>query len=69
LKISGTITMMKDIVADGNTYYYLMLDGSELLFEIEVKNQLGILKKQVGDTISLEYVAEPNGVNAVIELK
>ncbi len=69
LKISGTINMMKDIVADGNTYYYLMLDGSELLFEIEVKNQLGILKKQVGDTISLEYVAEPNGVNTVINLK
>lgn len=69
LKISGTITMMKDIVADGNTYYYLMLDGSEQLFEIEVKNQLGILKKQAGDTIYLEYVAEPNGVNAVIDLK
>jgi len=69
LQISGTITMMKDIVADGNTYYYLMLDGSEQLFEVEVKSQLGILKKQAGDTISLEYVVEPNGVNDVIKLK
>lgn len=69
LKISGAITMMKDVVADGNTYYYLMLDSSADLFEIQVKDQLGILKKQVGDTISLEYVQEANGVNAVIELK
>ncbi len=69
LKIGGVITMMKDVVADGNTYYYLMLDSSEDLFEIQVKEQLGILKKQVGDTISLEYVQEANGVNAVIELK
>ena len=69
MKISGAITMMKDVVAEGNTYYYLMLDSSEDLFEIQVKDQLGILKKQVGDTISLEYVQEANGVNTVIELK
>ncbi len=69
LKLSGTITMMKDIVADGNSYYYLMLDGSDELFEVEVKNYLGIMKKQVGDTISLEYVAETSGVNAVIGLE
>ncbi|WP_304508453.1 CvpA family protein [Anaerotignum sp.] len=68
-KVSGTITVMKDIVEDGNTYYYLMLDSSDELFEIEVKNYLSILKKQVGDTISLEYVAETGGVNVVIGLE
>lgn len=69
LMLSGTITMMKDIVADGNTYYYLMLAGSDELFEVDVKNNLSILRKQVGDTVSLEYVTESTGVNAVIGLK
>lgn len=69
LKASGTITMLKDIVVDGDTYFYLMLDGSDELFEVEVKNHLGILKKQIGETVSLEYVTEADGVNAVIGLQ
>lgn len=69
LKAEGTISMMRDVVVDGNTYYYVMMDGNDTLFEVEVKNYLSILKKQVGDTISLEYVEEANGVNAVIGLK
>ena len=69
LKLDGSISMMKDVVSEGNTYYYFMIDGNDGLFEVDVKKNLGILKKQVGDTISLEYVEEANGVNTVIGLK
>ncbi|MFV0315114.1 MAG: CvpA family protein [Anaerotignum sp.] len=64
----GAITILKDVVIEGNTFYYVMVDGSDELFEVDVKEHLNILKKQLGDTISLEYVTEANGVNTVVKL-
>lgn len=56
--ITGSITAIKDIVSDGNTLYYIMLDGKEDLFEVEVKSHLNILQKQIGDPITLEYIED-----------
>ena len=56
--ITGSITAIKDIVSDGNTLYYIMLDGKEDLFEVEVKSHLSILQKQIGDPITLEYIED-----------
>ena len=55
---AGSIAFIKDIVSDGNTFYYVMLEGKEDLFEIEAKNHLNILQKQIGDEITLEYISD-----------
>ena len=55
---AGSIAFIKDIVSDGNTFYYVMLEGKEDLFEIEAKNHLNILQKQIGDEITLEYIPD-----------
>lgn len=68
-KVEGNISMMKDIVSDGNTFYYIMVEGNDALFQVEAKNHLEILKKQVGSPISLEYVEELSGVNTVVTLQ
>lgn len=67
--ITGAITMMKDIVSDGNTYWYLMLEGSEDLFEGKAKDHLEIMKKQVGSSATVEYVPQSDGVNTIVSVK
>lgn len=69
-KIKGSITILKDIVIDGNTIYYIMVEGSNDLFEISVKDNLSILKKKIGDIVEIEYIQSiTEGVNTVITLK
>ena len=67
--ITGTITMMKDIVSEGNTYWYLMLEGSDTLFEGKAKEHLEIMKKQVGSMATVEYVPQNEGVNTILSVK
>lgn len=68
--LQGTITAIREIVLDGNTVYYVMIEGSENLFEIPVKENLKILKKAVGDSIEFEFVpGNTEDVYTVIELK
>ena len=67
--ITGAITMMKDIVSEGNTFWYLMLEGSDDLFEGKAKEHLEIMKKQVGSTATVEYVPQNEGVNTILSVK
>lgn len=52
----GTISLMKDIVVDGNTYIYIMLDGDDDLYSVKAGDHVDILRKNIGDSIMLEYV-------------
>ncbi len=67
--ITGTITMLKDIVSEGNTYWYLMLEGSDDLFEGKAKDHLELMKKQTGSTATVEYVPQREGVNTILSVK
>lgn len=67
--ITGAITMLRDIVSDGNTYFYLMLEGSDALFEAKAAEHLELLQKQVGSEATVEFVAEANGVNTILSVK
>jgi len=67
--ITGAITMMKDIVSEGNTYWYLMLEGSDDLFEGKAKEHLEIMKKQVGSSATVEYVPQSEGINTILSVK
>lgn len=67
--ITGAITMMKDIVSEGNTYWYLMIEGSDALFEGKAKEHLELMKKQVGSSVTVEYVSGKNGVQEIVSVK
>ena len=69
MQASGAITVLKDIVSEGNTYYYVRVDGMDAWFEVEAIHNLGILQKQVGDTISIEYMPSTDGTYSVISLQ
>lgn len=68
-EISGRITLLRDIVSDGNTYLYLMLEGSDALFEAKASEHLALLKKQTGDSVRLEYVAQTAEKNTILAVK
>lgn len=68
--VSGKIALLKDIVVEGNSFYYIMLEGEDNIYEVEAKDNLEILKKKEGDTVTL--VAIPTmqeGIFEVITLK
>ncbi len=68
--VAGKIVLIKDIVVDGNTFYYIALEGNANLFEVEVKNQLTVLKKKEGDMVTIEYVPSMvDGIHTVISMK
>lgn len=53
---SGNITSIKDIVIAGNTYYYIMLEDSDALYSVKAADHVDILRKNVGDMVTLEYL-------------
>lgn len=54
--VTGTITLLRDVVTEGNSYCYLMLQDRTELFEVEVKKNLDILRKKEGDSITISFI-------------
>lgn len=53
--ISGKITRIAQGVVNGNSHYFIMVEGSEEIFDISVVEFIEIIKYEVGQEISLEY--------------
>lgn len=66
---SGKIESISPIVLEGNTHYYLCLEGQEDIFDIDMSNTslLQIIRYRPGDKITLEY-REGYGLNEVIDI-
>ncbi|MDD2972843.1 MAG: CvpA family protein [Lachnospiraceae bacterium] len=67
--ITGKITAIAPIVLEGNTHYYVCVDGSEDIFDMDMANQelIGIVKYHEGDMITLGYNDEL-GLNPVVKI-
>lgn len=53
--ITGNIKKIADIVIDGNSHYYIILNDSEEIFDINVAEHLQILSYELGDSITFTY--------------
>ena len=53
--ITGKITKIAQGVVNGNSHYFIMVEGSEAIFDISVVEFIDIIKYEVGQEISLEY--------------
>ena len=53
--ITGRITKIAQGVVDGDSHYFMMLEGSDDIFDISVVEFIDIIKYEVGQEISLEY--------------
>lgn len=66
-EIRGKITKIAQGVIGGNSHYFIMVEGSEEIYDVSVVEFLDIIKYEVGDEISLKYkIGETS--NAVTEL-
>ena len=64
---SGTIRTMAQAVIDGNTHYYVTLEGDDSIYDFVLPGAIQIVAYAVGDEISFSYVAnEPT--NTVSEI-
>lgn len=53
---SGVITHMTQAVIEGNTHFYLMLEGSERIYDFGLPGLLDIVRYSIGDSISFKYL-------------
>lgn len=55
---SGVISKIAQIVLEGNTHYYLMLEGYEDIFDVNLSENIQIVKYNEGDSIAFSFVQE-----------
>lgn len=68
--VTGTIAQIRDIVIDGNTYIYVSLSGRDELYSVKAGDNIAILKKNVGDSVTFEFVDTlTGGVYAVTKVE
>lgn len=66
--ISGKIVRIAQSVVEGNSHFYLILENSNLIFDVSFVEHMDVIRYEVGDTISLSYLnGEPT--SAVLEIK
>ncbi len=55
-KQSGIISRMAQGVIDGNTHYYVILNGSDVIYDVLLADFVEIVRYKEGDRITLEYL-------------
>ena len=66
--ITGKIEKIAQGVIEGNSHYYVMIEGSEEIFDISVVDMIQVIRYEIGDEITMEYkVGE--AVNTVLSIK
>lgn len=66
--LTGKITKIAQGVVDGNSHFYIMLEGSDEIFDIPVVDIIQIIKYEIGQEITVEYKAGEE-VNTVLSIK
>lgn len=52
---TGVIKKISEVVIDGNTHYYILLNDTDDIFDVLVSENINIVKYNVGDSITFEY--------------
>ncbi|MFV0341316.1 MAG: CvpA family protein [Anaerocolumna sp.] len=67
LQITGTIEKIAQSVVEGNSHYYILLGNSDEIFDISVAEFIGIIKYDIGNTITFTYTIgeEANVVKSI----
>ena len=66
--VTGTIHRIAQSVIDGNSHFYLVLNGHSEIFDVPVQDYLQVVTLQEGDTVTVEYL-EGTPVCTVLNLE
>lgn len=53
--VTGVISKIAESVVEGNSHYYLLLDQSDTIYDVNVAEHISIIRYNAGDSITLEY--------------
>ncbi len=67
LTASGPVRSIAQGVIEGNSHFYLTIDGTEGIFDFALPGLLDVVAYRVGDIISFTYI-EGTGINTVYEI-
>ena len=59
--ISGVVAEIRTAVLDGNSWYYIRLDGSETFYAIAATADRNVVVLDVGDSVTIQSTAENAG--------
>lgn len=65
--ITAPITKIAQGVVEGNSHYYIMVEGSDDIFDVSVVDFIDIIRYNVGDQVTIEY-KEGEKSNTVLSL-
>lgn len=68
LTISGKITKIAQGVVDGNSHYYIMIEGSDEIFDVSVVDMIQVIRYETGQDITMEY-KDGEEINTVLSIK
>lgn len=66
--VTGTISRISQAVIEGNSHYYIVLDSSDDIYDIDVSKNISAILYDIGDSVTIEYV-EGEEANKVISIK
>ena len=66
-EVTGQVERITTAVIDGNSHFYLTLEGDENIYDCALPDLLDVLKVQMGDTVVLSY-NEGGGIRVVESL-
>lgn len=55
-KVTGTIERIAQSVIEGNSHFYLVLNGKNLIFDVPVQDYLEVVTLKEGDRVTISYV-------------
>jgi len=67
--LSGKITDIRTAVLDGNSVYYLGVEGSAVMFVVPAKTYNEVVTYNIGDTVEIQYTKSGGVLNSVTSLK
>ncbi|MBS7263049.1 MAG: CvpA family protein [Eubacteriales bacterium] len=70
--VEGRVTRIRSAVIEGNTFYYLSIEGNDRVFRVKAADAPGVILLDQGDTVSIKYRtadAEFTDVSAITVLK
>ncbi|NCB62212.1 MAG: CvpA family protein [Clostridia bacterium] len=56
--VSGKVTDIRTAVLDGNSYYFLQLEGEEVYYALSAVNNPVVVVVNVGDTVTVEHAPQ-----------
>ncbi len=66
LSIKGKIEKIVPAVRDGNSHYYLIIEGSDDIYDVDVATILDVIRYEVGQEIELEYKEGTDSQNVTV---